>query len=397
MDHALLEKARAIAPWLEEIFFTLHRRPELGGEERETAALIRRTLEKLGIRTVPLAETGTMGLLRGGAEGPCLAFRADMDALPIREETGLPWASQVPGVMHACGHDFHTTALLGAARLLSEARETLPGTVKFLFQPDEEGEGGAARMIAQGCLEDPAVEAAFCVHVDSALPAGTAAVGEGTVCAASDPFSLRLRGRGTHGAKPHLGDDVICAGAQIVTALQTVASRRTDPAEPVVVTVGTFHAGQAGNALPEEAALTGILRTMGGQARERVRAEVRAIVSGVSSAMGVEADLQIVESYPACRNAPALAALLRRAAGEILGADRVLPLSAPSMGADDFGCFSGAVPGCYWSIGVGSGEKGVCWPNHSPRFAADPAALPLAAAIHARTVLDYLNMRRTKA
>ena len=227
MDHALLEKARAIAPWLEEIFFTLHRRPELGGEERETAALIRRTLEKLGIRTVPLAETGTMGLLRGGAEGPCLAFRADMDALPIREETGLPWASQVPGVMHACGHDFHTTALLGAARLLSEERETLPGTVKFLFQPDEEGEGGAARMIAQGCLEDPAVEAAFCVHVDSALPAGTAAVGEGTVCAASDPFSLCLRGRGTHGAKPHLGDDVICAGAQIVTALQTVASRRS--------------------------------------------------------------------------------------------------------------------------------------------------------------------------
>ena len=397
MDLTLLDRARAIAPWLEEIFFTLHRCPELGREERETAALIRRTLTELGIRTVPLAGTGTMGLLRGKRPGPAVAFRADMDALPIREETDLPYASQVPGVMHACGHDFHTAALLGAARLLAEERESLPGTVKLLFQPDEEGEGGAARMIAQGCMEDPAVEAAFCAHVDSTLPTGTAAVGEGTVCAASDPFTVRLRGRGTHGAKPHLGRDVICAGAQIVTALQTVASRRTDPAEPVVVTVGAFHAGTAGNALPEEAVLTGILRTMGDRARERVREDFSAVVSGVSAAMGVEADIRIVESYPACRNDPAMADLLRRAAGEILGADRVRPLAAPSLGADDFGYFSDAVPGCYWSIGVGSGEKGFIWPNHSPRFAADPAALPLAAAIHARTALDYLNLRRTRA
>ena len=391
MERPLLEEARAIAPWLEELFFALHRRPELGGREYETAALVRRTLAELGIQAFPLADTGTVGLLRGGQPGPCLAFRADMDALPIGEETGLPYASQVPGVMHACGHDFHTAALLGAARLLMAEREALPGTVKLLFQPDEEGEGGAQRMIAQGCLEDPAVEAALCVHVDSALPAGTAAVGEGTVCAASDPFSVTLRGRGTHGAKPHLGQDVVVAGAQLVTALQTVSSRRTDPAEPVVVTVGSFHAGSAGNVLPEEAVLTGILRTVGGGARQRVREDVSAIVSGVAAAMGVEASLQIKESYPACRNDPNLAALVRRGAEAVLGPGQVRPLAAPSMGADDFGYFCGAVPGCYWSIGVGRGEV---WPNHSPRFAADPAVLPLAAAIHARTALDYLDMRR---
>ncbi len=394
MDQPILEKARGMTPWLEELFFTLHRRPELGGGERETAGLIRRTLAELGIETVPLVDTGTVGLLRGGLPGPCLAFRADMDALPLQEETGLPYASQIPGVMHACGHDFHTAALLGAARLLAAERETLSGTVKLLFQPDEEGEGGARQMIAQGCMEDPDVEAVFCVHVDSALPTGTAAVGDGTVCAASDPFTVTLRGRGTHGAKPHLGQDVIAAGAQLVTALQTISSRRTDPTEPVVVTVGAFHAGTTGNVQPDEAVLPGSLRSMGGAARERVRAEFSAIVSGVAAAMGVEAEAQIVESYPACRNDPDMAALLRRAAGAVLGTENVKTLAAPSMGADDFGYFSGGAPGCYWSVGVGNRERGAVWPNHSPRFLADPAALPLTAAIHAQTALDFMSLRR---
>lgn len=385
------EEALALAPTLEELFYALHRCPELGREERRTAALVRRRLEELRIPCVPLADTGTMGVIRGGRPGKTVGFRADIDALPIAEDTGLPYASRNPGVMHACGHDFHTAALLGAAELLQRRRAELPGTVKLFFQPDEEGSGGAARMIEEGCMERPRVDAMLCCHVDSELPTGTLSVRAGPVCAASNPFAVTLRGRGSHGAKPHLGTDVIAAGAQIVTALQTIASRRTDPAEPVVVTVGAFHSGGAGNVLPEEARLAGILRTMGGKTRERVKADFRAIVSGVAAGMGVEAEIEIFESYPACRNDRAMTDLLRRAAAKVLGPGNVREQEAPSMGTDDFGYFSALVPGCYYCIGVGNREKGFTCPNHNPHFVADPEALPLAAAVEAQAAVEFLR------
>ena len=391
MNEQLLSQARAIGPDLHTIFEEIHKHPELGNREERTAALIRKRLETLGWEVTPVAGTGTVGLLRGGKAGPTIAIRADIDALPITEETGLPYASQTPGVMHACGHDFHTAALLGAAQLLAARQETLAGNVKLFFQPDEEGDGGAARMIAAGCMENPHVDAAFCCHVESGIPTGSVSVRSGPICAASNPFAVTLRGRGSHGAKPHLGTDVIVAGAQIVTALQTIASRRTSPTEPVVVTVGTFHSGTAGNVLAETAELTGILRTMGGEARERVKEDFRNIVSGIAAAMGVEAEITIFESYPGCRNDPAMTELLRRAAGEILGRENVRELPEPSLGTDDFGYFSDAAPGCYYYVGVGSEAKGFTFPNHNPRFGADPAALPLAAAVHVQTVLDFLG------
>lgn len=390
----LPREAMDLAPALEEIFYQIHRRPELGNQERATSDLICRRLAALGIEAVPMAGTGVMGVIRGGRPGRCLGFRADMDALPIQEETGLPYASQTPGVMHACGHDLHVTALLGAAELLQWRRETLPGTVKLFFQPDEEGDGGAARMIAAGCMEDPAVDAVLCCHVESGIPTGTVSLCQGPICAASNPFTLTLRGRGTHGAKPHLGSDVIVAGSQLVTALQTIASRRTSPTEPVVVTVGSFQAGRACNVLPEEARLTGTLRTMGREARERVKRDVRAMVDGIAAAMGVEADLEIVEGYPCCDNDPAMTELVRRSAAALLGPEKVLELREPSLGADDFGCFSERVPGCYYYVGVGSEEKGFTSPNHNPRFAVDPAALPIAAALHVQTALDFLTEGR---
>ena len=390
----LPREAMDLAPALEEIFYQIHRRPELGNQERATSDLICRRLAALGIEAVPMAGTGVMGVIRGGRPGRCLGFRADMDALPIQEETGLPYASQTPGVMHACGHDLHVTALLGAAELLQRRRETLPGTVKLFFQPDEEGDGGAARMIAAGCMEGPAVDAVLCCHVESGIPTGTVSLCEGPICAASNPFTLILRGKGTHGAKPHLGSDVIVAGSQMVTALQTIASRRTSPTEPVVVTVGSFQAGRACNVLPEEARLTGTLRTMGREARERVKRDVRAMVDGIAAAMGVEADLEIVEGYPCCDNDPAMTELVRRSAAALLGPEKVLELREPSLGADDFGCFSERVPGCYYYVGVGSEEKGFTSPNHNPRFAVDPAALPIAAALHVQTALDFLTEGR---
>ena len=269
------------------------------------------------------------------------------------------------------------------------AGASLAGNVKLLFQPDEEGDGGAARMIQAGCMENPRVDGALCCHVESGVPTGTVSVRSGPICAASNPFSVTLRGRGSHGAKPHLGTDVIVAGAQIVAALQTISSRRTSPTEPVVVTVGSFHSGTAGNILPETAVFTGILRTMGGPARERVKEDFRSLVSGVAAAMGVSAEIEISESYPGCRNDPAMTDLLRRAAGKILGPEKVLELTEPSLGTDDFGYFSDAVPGCYYYIGVGGQD--FAFPNHNPRFAADPAALPLAAAVEAQAALDFLS------
>lgn len=387
----LLEEARALAPALEELKGELHRRPELSFHEVNTTAKIRALLEPLGTEFLDLGmETGVAALLRGGNPGPTVALRADIDAITLQEPEG-PGSSEVEGVMHACGHDFHVAALLGAAELLQRRRETLTGTVKLFFQPDEEGDGGGARMIAEGCMENPHVDAVLCCHVESGIPTGTVSLCEGPICAASNPFTLTLRGKGTHGAKPHLGSDVIVAGSQLVTALQTIASRRTSPTEPVVVTIGSFHAGTACNVLPEEARLSGTLRTMGREARERVKADFQSIVAGVSAAMGVEADLELVEGYPCCDNDPAMTALVRRSAAALLGEENVLRLREPSLGADDFGCFSELVPGCYYYVGVGNAAKGFTSPNHNPHFAVDPAALPIAAALHARTALDFLG------
>ena len=391
MEKTLIQEARELAPALEAIFCTIHKHPELGTEETQTASLIRHHLDKLGIEYTVMAGTGTAAIIRSGQPGPTVGFRADIDALPITEETGLPYASQTPGVMHACGHDFHTAALLGAAELLQKRCEDLPGNVKLFFQPDEEGDGGAAPMIAAGCMESPHVDAMLCCHVESGIPTGTVSVCSGPICAASNPFTITLRGHGSHGAKPHLGTDVIVAGAQLITALQTIASRRTSPTEPVVVTVGSFHSGTAGNILPEEAKLSGIIRTMGGPARARVKAGFRSLVMGIAAAMGVEAEITLVDGYPGCLNDPAMTDLVRRSAAKLLGEKNVLELPEPSLGTDDFGYFSEAVPGCYYYLGVGNETKGFTAPNHNPRFAVDPAALPLAAALHAQTAIDFLT------
>ena len=391
MTTDLREEALALSPAWREMFYDIHRNPELGCREHRTAGCIRRRLKTLGIPYTPLADTGTMAVIQGSRPGKTIGFRADIDALPIAEDTGLPYASQIPGVMHACGHDLHTAALLGAAELLWKRREALHGAVKLFFQPDEEGDGGASRMIAAGCMENPHVDVMLCCHVDSSIPTGTLSAKFGPACAASNPFTVVLRGRGSHGAKPHLGTDVIAAGAQIITALQTISSRRVSPTDPVVVTVGAFHAGEAGNVLPEEARFSGMIRTMSAGTREQVKADFHSIVTGAAAAMGVEAEIRMVDGYPCCHNDRAVTELVLGAAAKVLGAENVLIQEDPTLGTDDFGYFSALVPGCYYYIGVGNGAKGWTCPNHNPHFVADPDALPLAAAVEAQAALDFLT------
>jgi len=391
MTNLFLREAQAIAPYLQEIFFRIHRNPELGRRENKTQALILEELKKLDIEAESIADTGVLGIIRGGKPGRTVAFRADMDALPVQEETELPYQSQNPGVMHACGHDAHVTVLLGAAKLLARHKAELHGNVKLFFQPDEEGEGGAERMIRAGCMENPHVDAVFFGHSSAALPAGTVSVKAGAVSAASNPFSVTFRGKGTHGAQPHNGTDVIVAACQTVVALQTIASRRTSPTDSVVVTVGTIHAGTAANVLPESATIQGMMRTLSPQTRNRVKNDLCQIITGVAAAMDVEAEIDLRDGYAATINDEAMAQLMRSAAEKVLGSENVHTTANPSLGTEDIGYFLQQAPGCYYSLGTGNREKGYVWPIHNPRFAVEPEALSYGAAVYVQIAHDFLN------
>ena len=317
MSNALLQEAKGLSPYLLDIYSRIHQNPELGRQEYKTQALVLAELKKMGIEAEPIADTGVVGIIRGGKPGKTVALRADMDALPIDENTDLPYKSQTPGVMHACGHDSHTTVLLGAAKILVARKEELQGNVKLFFQPNEEGDGGAERMIQAGCMENPHVDAVFFGHNTPDLPTGAVAVRSGSVNAASNSFTLTFRGKGTHGAAPHNGTDVIVAACQVVTALQTICSRRTSPTDSIVVTVGAFHAGKAGNVLPETARLDGMIRTLSPKTRQRAKADFRQIVGGIAASMGVEVDIDLREGYSATINDDTMTDLMRSSAAKL--------------------------------------------------------------------------------
>ena len=389
----LLRRAQEISPYLIELRRTLHQNPELGGQEYGTQALVLRELERMGIEAKKCAGTGVVGLIRGGAPGRTIALRADMDALPLQEETGLPFSSENPGVMHACGHDTHTAALLGAARLLQEARDQLKGNVKLLFQPDEEYDGGAQRMVAEGCLEEPHVDAVFGGHsaVDDA--AGQFSLKFGQEYAASNPFTITVYGRGTHGASPSLGIDAVLIGSQIVCTLQSLVSRRVSPTDSAVVTVGSFHAGTGNNIIAETARLGGILRTLGPEMRKELCALVRQTAEGVAAAMGGRAEVNIVESYPGVVNEDRMSRLAYGAMVKLVGEENARIRSVPEMGTEDMGYFMEGRPGCYCYFGFGDGEKECTFPAHNPHFRVNEDGLAYAAALHAQVALDYLEQQ----
>jgi amidohydrolase len=384
----MLDRARAIADHIVGWRRYVHQHPELSFQEHETARFVAQTLREMGIGVqTRVGKTGVVGRLGSGS--PVIALRADMDALPIQENTGLPFASQTPGIMHACGHDVHVACLLGAAKLLSET-PLAQGEIRFLFQPSEEspdqdGVTGAARMMQDGALDE--VDAIVGLHVWAEVPAGSVALSPGPQWAAAGKFQARIRGHGGHGAMPHQAVDPIVLTAQAIVALQTVVSRRLDPLDAGVVTVGSIHGGTRDNIIPEYVDITGTLRSLDTEIYEKLKSEVTRALSIVRT-LGGDVQIEYSSNIPVTNNDTTLTAFVTEVAIDLVGADAVLP-AKPVMGGEDFGLFAAEVPGCY--LRLGGGFPGQPLRNHhDPHFDIDESALPIGAAILAATAKQYL-------
>jgi amidohydrolase len=368
----------------------VHRHPELGFREERTAALIRSRLRAFGVEHRAVCGTGTVALVRGARPGPTILIRADMDALPVQEENRVPYASRVAGLMHACGHDGHVAIALGAARVLQSLRHRLAGNVKFMFQPAEEGPGGAGPMLEAGVLRNPQVEAAFALHLWNEIPVGKVGVRPGPMFAAADEFEMVVEGRGGHGAAPHQTVDPVVAAAQVVAVCQTIVSRRVDPVSSAVVTFGEIHGGTRHNIIPDAVRLTGTLRSFEEPVRRLLAREVPRVARRAAAAMGAGLRYTYRPGYPATVNDPEMARRVREAAREVLGPAGVLECR-PTMGAEDMSLVLREVPGCYFFLGSANRRRGLRHPHHSPRFDFDEAALAVGVEIWVRLALRYLG------
>jgi hippurate hydrolase len=364
----------------------IHREPELGFDTEQTAAKVLAALDGLPLEMqTGVAENGVVATLECEGDGPTVGLRADMDALPIYEETGLPFASETDGKMHACGHDGHTSMLVGAVHALSGMRHRLNGTLRFFFQPAEEGEGGGKVMVDAGVADD--VDSIFALHLWPGLPFGRAATKAGPIMAAADAFEMTVRGAGGHGAMPHLTADAIAMAAQIVTALQTVVSREVDPVEPAVLTVGEIGAGTAYNIIPETARLGGTVRTLNENLRRKMPERMEHLARGVAQGMRGDVQFDYEFSYPVTVNDEDAAHRALGVAGDLLGEENALELTNPSMGAEDFAYFLEKIPGAFIWLGVGEDVSGL----HTPTFAFDEEILSLGSALLTALALESLS------
>lgn len=368
----------------------LHAHPELGFEEVRTAGIVAAQLRKYGYQVVEnVGKTGVVGILSGEQPVPVIMLRFDMDALPIVEETGAEYSSRIPGVMHACGHDGHVAIGLLTARLLQQHKSALRGTVKLVFQPAEEGLGGAAAMIADGVLENPKPTAALGMHLWNDHPVGWAAVTPGPFMAGADLFKIRISGKGGHGAIPDETIDPLLAGTQVVSALQSVVSRNVSPFDFAVVSVTRFQAGTSFNIIPSDAELLGTVRTFKPDIRARVLQRMKEIVEQISGGMGCNSGIEISDVTPPVVNADNPAQAVRDAIREIMP-DMTIDSTFHSSASEDMALFLRQVPGCFFFIGSGPAASEKRFGHHHPKFDIDERALPISAAIMTRTAIDLL-------
>ncbi|RMG48676.1 MAG: amidohydrolase [Acidobacteria bacterium] len=358
----------------------LHRRPELSGKEERTAAVVASELRRIGLPvSAPVGGHGVVAEVPGAGRGGAILLRADLDALPIAEETGLPFASEHPGVMHACGHDGHAAMLVGAAELLA-AGDPPPRTVRLLWQPAEERGGGARALIEAGVLEGAA--AIFGGHIDPRFDTGVIAVTDGAVNASSDRFTIRVSGRGGHGARPQEARDALLAAAHLVVAIQSIVAREIAPGRPAVVTVGRMEAGTAANVVAGDAVLSGTVRALDREVREAIKTALGRVTERIAAAHRCRGALEFAGGTPPVVNDPRLAALAREAVRRICGEAGLAAMSEPNLGAEDFGCYLEKIPGCYVRFGARRAGAEV-HPPHTSRFDFDEAVLPIGAAYYA--------------
>ena len=365
----------------------IHQHPELGFEETRTAALVAERLRRLDYHVTPgVGKTGVVGLKK--KDGRCVLLRADMDALPVEEANAVPYRSKTPGKMHACGHDGHVAIGLEVARRLAPLE--LAGSVKFAFQPAEEASNGAQAMISDGVLETPRVDAAFGIHLWNDLPVGTVGVMAGSVMASVDQFEIEIVGRGGHAAAPHQTIDPVLVAAHVITALQTLVSRRRDPLSEAVVSVTEVHAGRAFNVIPERAELRGTVRTFGGRFWEDAPRLLEETARGVASALGGQANVEYRRLSAPLVNDEKQSALMREVAAAVIGADNVRE-GVRTMGGEDMSYFLEKVPGCFAFVGSAPRGKGRASPHHSPTFDIDEESLVIGAELLTQTVIRYLS------
>ena len=368
-----------------------HRHPELGLQEVRTAGIVAKELRNLGLEvSTGIAETGVVALIEGAKPGGVALLRFDMDALPITEQTGAEYASENPGVMHACGHDGHVAVGLTVARLLHAHRQELAGTVKLVFQPAEEGMGGAERMVAEGVLHDPRPDVCLALHLWNEAPYGRVIVNSGAAMAAAEIFKVRITGKGGHGAIPHLATDPIVASAQIVSGLQSIVSRNVAPLQTAVVSVTMIHGGDAFNVIPSQVEMQGTIRTFEPAVRRTVLERFHQIIASSAAAFGCQAEVEVKSLTPPVINSAPVARQVQKVVKELLP-DCVLDTEARTMGSEDMAFMMQEVPGCYFFIGSANGEKGLDAPHHHPRFDFDERALLRGAGLMAAAAFEILG------
>jgi len=388
----LAKQLPRLAPALVGLRRTLHQQPERGGEEQQTATLITGVLDSLGLpATTGVAGHGVVALIDGHHPGPTVGLRADMDALPLQDEKRVAYRSRVANTTHACGHDAHTTMVLGAALLLTPLAPHLHGRVKLLFQPAEELIGrGANEMVAAGVMANPRVDAIFGLHCQPQLRAGEVEVCHGVMMAAGDLFTIEIEGQAGHAARPHEAIDTVLVAAQAVCALHAIVPRRLSPHDPTVLTIGAIHAGLAANVIPGHATLTGTVRTLSPAARLRVREVMEQVLDGVCAAMGAHFTLDYQVGAPVVVNDPALTDLLAQAAAKVVGKEHVRESREPSMGSEDFSYYQQLAPGSYFRLGTANDDPATHHPLHHACFDLDESALPLGAQLLAQAAWEYL-------